>query len=214
MKLYFTPGACSLAVHIALVMVGRPYEIERVDYATRRTSSGRDFWQINPKGYVPALEGEDGKVFTEIPVILQYLDARSPNAALLPADFERRMRAFEWLHFLATEVHKSFSPLFRPNTPVSFLKSGREHLNRRLSIVESALETEPYLLGAEFSVVDGYLHTICRWLPDQQMDIVRWPALKKHFDRVSTLRVVKVALSNEMSHSKDYDQPGAVGCAR
>ena len=134
MKLYHMPGACSFTVHIALIQTGLPFEIEPVDYASRRTASGQDFWKINPKGYVPALALEDGRVYTEIPVILQYLDARAPKAGLLPKDWELRLRAFEWLHFLATEVHKSFSPLFRPDTPEVFLKVGRRHLKKRLGI--------------------------------------------------------------------------------
>lgn len=206
MKLYFMPGACSLAVHIALIMTGRRFTIEVVDYETRRTLDGRDFWEINPKGYVPALEVNDGRIFTEIPVILQYLDACAPKAKLLPKDFEQRLRAFEWLHFLATEVHKSFSPLFRRNTPSSFLSVGRSHLKRRLAMVESALQDNSYLLGAEFSTVDGYLYTLCRWLPDQEIDIAQWPKLKEHFDRIDILPAVKAAHFNEALLSNESDQ--------
>lgn len=206
MKLYYMPGACSLTVHIALVMAGRPFEIEPVDYTTRKTPTGQDFWKINPKGYVPALQLPDGRVFTEIPVILQYLDAHIPGAAILPTQFDRRLRAFEWLHFLATEVHKSFSPLFRPNTPKSFQRVGRDHLSGRLKIVEAALQTDPYLSGAEISIVDGYLYTLCRWLPDQEIDIGQWPRLKEHFDDVGALSPVRVAIANETAHSVEHGQ--------
>lgn len=210
MKLYFMPGACSLAVHVALVLTDRPFEIESVDYATRRTSGDQDFWEINPKGYVPALELEDGRIFTEIPVILHYLDSIEPQTNLLPASFEERLQALEWLHFLATEVHKSFSPLFRRETPVSFLNAGRLHLRKRLTMVEKTLRPSCFLLGAEFSVVDAYLYTLCRWLPEQDIDIGQWPMLSENFQRVDAMGAVKKALANEAWSTANNAQIGGI----
>lgn len=197
MKLYSMPGACSLAVQIALIASGRAFEFVMVDYHTRQTFDGRDFRAINPKGYVPALELADGRVLTEVPVILQYLNDQTPTAELLPSDGLERWRALEWLNFLATEIHKSFSPLFRPNTPGCFRTSGRSHLSHRLNIVETSLNTGLYLLGAAPSAADFYLYTLCRWLPDQAIDIGKWPRLKEHFRNTGALEAVQEALASE-----------------
>lgn len=140
MKLYFMPGACSLAPHIALREASLPFSLIEVDYRTRRTKGGGDYNAINFKGYVPALELETGDILTEVPVILQYVDGRVPEAGLLPASGIHRLRSLEWLNFIATEIHKSFSPLFRPTTPDSFFLPGRQHLRRRLAIVEDHCE--------------------------------------------------------------------------
>ena len=164
MKLYFIPGACSLAPHIALCEAGLPYSLVEVDYRTRLTASGCDFFEINPKGYVPALVLENGKLLTEVPVILQFVDVQAPDAGLLPTPGMRRWRALEWLNFIATELHKSFSPLFRPTTPEVFLKPGRDHLSRRLSVIEDHLRAHRYLMGRDFSLTDVYLFAVCRWM--------------------------------------------------
>ncbi|WP_294612637.1 glutathione transferase GstA [Roseovarius sp.] len=197
MKLYFMPGACSLAPHIALREASLPFSLIEVDYRTRRTKGGGDYNAINFKGYVPALELETGDILTEVPVILQYVDGRVPEAGLLPASGIHRLRSLEWLNFIATEIHKSFSPLFRPTTPDSFFLPGRQHLRRRLAIVEDHLRGQAYLSGAGFSLPDIYLFVVCRWLSDQDMDVEEWPALQRHSDAISMRAAVRQALAEE-----------------
>ncbi|MDN3556802.1 glutathione transferase GstA [Halomonas maura] len=197
MKLYYMPGACSLAPHIALREAGQPFSLVEVDYQTRRTAADQDYLEINPKGYVPALVLEDGELLTEVPVILQFVDGQAPDAGLLPASGMPRLRALEWLNFTATEIHKSFSPLFRPTTPTAFLKPGREHLSRRLAVIEHHLNEHRYLLGSDFSLADAYLFTVCRWLGDQDLSVANWPALQRHFDDIRSRPAVRDALARE-----------------
>ncbi len=197
MKLYFMPGACSLAPHITLREAGMHFDLIEVDYQSRQTTSGQDFYGINPKGYVPALVLDDGVLLTEVPVILQYIDAQCPEARLLPSAGAGRLQALEWLNYVATEIHKSFSPLFRPTTPKAFLKPGRDHLVRRLEVVETSLQANRYLGGEAFSLSDIYLFTTCRWLADQQLTLDRWPALGRHFGDVASRKSVQAALARE-----------------
>ncbi len=197
MKLYFMPGACSLAVHIALREAGLPITLVEVDYGTRKTAGDDNYFDINPKGYVPALEMDDGELLTEVPVILQLVDALAQGAKLLPASGMARLRALEWLNFTATEIHKSFSPLFRPTTPHAFLKPGRDHLRRRLDMVDRHLQQHTYLTGDEFSLADVYLFAVLRWLEDQDQSIATWPALQRHFDKILNRPTVRAALARE-----------------
>lgn len=197
MKLYFMPGACSLAPHIALREAGLHFDLIEVDYQTRQTKNGGTFLGINPKGYVPALELENGEILTEVPVILQYVDQLVPTANLLPPSGIGRLRSLEWLNFIATEIHKSFSPLFRPATPEAFITPGRQHLSLRLSVVDNHLQRQRYLMESGFSMPDAYLFTVCRWLADQDLSIADWPAVQRHFDEVLTRRAVRDALTRE-----------------
>jgi glutathione S-transferase len=197
MILYFMPGACSLAPHIALREAGVGFRLVKVDYTSRRTAQGRDFRQINPKGNVPALELDNGQHLTEVPVILQYIDRIRPEARLLPETGLERLRALEWLNYIATEVHKSFSPLFRPTTPEAFLSPGRAHLSLRLNVIERHLQQFRYLTGPTFSLTDVYLFTVCRWLDDQKLSIASWPALMRHSEDVGARQSVRDALEHE-----------------
>lgn len=198
MILYYMPGACSLAVHIALREAGLPFQLAEVGYENRQLLRGGDFRHVSRKAYVPALTLDDGSLLTEVQVILQYVDALVPDAHLLPvAGGMERYRAFEWLNFVATEIHKSFSPLFRPSTPRSFLKPGRDHLVRRLDIVERQLEGAPFLSGDRYCAADAYLFTCCRWLDDQDLDIGAWPMLTRHFQSVTRRPAVQAALAAE-----------------
>jgi glutathione S-transferase len=198
MILYYMPGACSLAVHIALRESGLPFELAEVGYESRQLLRGGDFRHISRKAYVPALGLDDQSLLTEVSVILHYIDALAPDADLLPAaGGTQRYRALEWLNFVATEIHKSFSPLFRPSTPQAFLKPGRDHLVRRLDILEQHLAGAPYLNGDRYCSVDAYLFTCCRWLDDQDLDITAWPMLARHFEAVGLRPAVQAALAAE-----------------
>ena len=158
---------------------------------------GCDYRAINPKGSVPALRLADGEVLTEVPVILQFVADEARDAGLLPASGLRRLRALEWLNFIASEIHKSFSPLFRPTTPESFLQPGKAHLSGRLGFVERHLTRHTYLMGDDFSLPDVYLFTVCRWLADQDMSIADWPALQRHSERIRRRPPVRKALDRE-----------------
>ncbi|MFV2051340.1 glutathione transferase GstA [Aliiroseovarius sp. YM-037] len=205
MKLYYMPGACSLAPHIALREADLPFGLVKVDYHSRRTEHDRDYREVNPKGYVPALVLDDGQLLTEVSVILQYVDALAPDAALLPASGMKRFRALEWLNYIGTEIHKSFSPLFRPTTPDVFLKPGREQLKRRLAVVESHLHQHDYLMGSDFSLADIYLFTVCRWLGDQELSLTDWPALLRHSGDIATRHAVREALVSEGLSDTDVE---------
>ena len=156
MKLYYAPGACSLASHIALHETSLAFEIEKVDFATKKTSSGEDFSQINPKGYVPAVRLDDGSVLTEGGAILQYIADQQPDSGLAPkAGTMERYRLQEWLTFIGTELHKTFSPLFNKSAAEEVRTNARNLLAKRLGYVETQLANKPYLMGDKFSLADA-----------------------------------------------------------
>jgi glutathione S-transferase len=200
MKLYYSPGACSLSPHIALRESGLPFQLERVDLRARKTQSGADFNSISPNGYVPALELDDGEVLTEGSAIVQYIADQRPEAELAPpAGAFERYRLQEWLNFIATELHKSFSPLFRPTTPDEVKQAQRETIARRFDYISKHLEGSSYLMGETFTVADAYLFTILRWTKGVQMDLGRWPTLKTYWERVGSRPAVRAALEAERS---------------
>lgn len=197
MKLYYSPGACSLSPHIVLRETGQPFELERVDLKAGRTASGADFRRINPKGYVPALELDDGALLTEGPAIVQFLADRAPGMALAPAPgtFER-VRLQEWLNFVSTELHKSFSPLFRPG-PDDAKAATRERIAAWFDWLEPQLTARPYLLGEHYSVADVYLFVVAGWSPHVAIPLERWPGLTAFRDRVGARPAVRAALQAE-----------------
>jgi glutathione S-transferase len=203
MKLYLVPGACSLSPHIVLRELGLPFELARVDPKTGKTSSGEDYKAVSPLGYVPALRLDDGQVLTEGVAIVQYLADRKPEAGLAPAagTFER-YRLAEWLNFIATELHKGFSPLFNPSLPEPMRAATVERLAGRLAHVDRRLDSRPYLLGDAFTVADAYLFTIATWLPHAKLDLARWPHLAAHHERVKGRPAVKEALRVEAEMRK------------
>lgn len=198
MKLYYIPGACSLAVHVALREVGATPELVEVDPATRRTRDGRDFREIHPKGYVPALELDDGQILTEGAVVLQYVADRHPDSGLAPAygTFER-YRLMEMLHFLATEVHKAFGPLWMPDPPDALRKMALEAIENRFTFLDRHLETRPWLMGERFSAPDCYLGTLLRWTRHFDIDLGRWPHLAGYLERFEQRPSVQAALAAE-----------------
>lgn len=187
MKLFFTPGACSMAVHIALREAGIAFELEKVDLASKRTETGTDFLSVNPKGYVPALQLDDGEVLTEDQVILQYVADRNPDAGLAPpAGSMERYRLQEWLAFVATEVHKGFSPLWNPAAPDITRQQAISQLSRRFEFLAGRLKEHPWLMGKRYSVADAYLFTILSWADYHRIDLSPWPALMEYAARIAS----------------------------
>lgn len=198
MKLYYAPGACSLASHIALQESGLPYETEKVDLRDKKTASGADFMAINPKGYVPALRLDGGETLTEGAVLLAYIGELAPSARLImPAGTMGNLRVREWLTFISTEVHKNFSPLFRTTTPEATREVQLEALRRRFGYVSDALTGHSYLTGEQFTVADAYLFTVLRWTVPLKIDLGPWPQLQTYMARVAARPAVKSALAAE-----------------
>lgn len=199
MKLYYKPGACSLASHIALREAGFNPEIEAVDLPTHKTASGVDFYTINPKGYVPALITDEGELLTEGVAIMQYLADLKPEAKLLPPPATlARARVQEALNFVATEVHKGFSPFFNPTTHPETKAAVPANVGRRFDALEAQLaDGRDYLLGADFTVADGYLFTVLGWSPYIGLDLVKWPNLSAYRARIAARPGVQAALKAE-----------------
>ena len=197
MKLYYSPGACSLSPHIALAEAGLAYNVEKVDLKTKKTESGADFLAINAAGYVPALVLDNGEVLTEGPAIVQYIADLAPTKKLAPpaGSFER-VRLQEVLNFISTELHKSFSPLFNPATPEDWKTVVRGLIGRRLDVVEQKLAGRDYLLG-EFSVADGYLFTVLGWGRMVGVDVAARPLLAAYLARVMARPAVQQAMKEE-----------------
>jgi glutathione S-transferase len=198
MKLYYSPGACSLSPHIVLREAGLPFELERVDLATKKTASGGDFLAVNPKGYVPALALDDGSMLTEGPAIVQYLADLRPQSGLAPAAGEaERYHLQEWLNFISSELHKGFGLLFRRNWPEAARQAIEEWVSRRLDYLVDALGERPYLMGQRFTVADAYLFTVLNWHRALKFELSRWPALLAYQQRVAARPAVQAALQAE-----------------
>ena len=197
MKLYYAPGACSMAAHITLHESGLPFTAVRVDLRAHTLSDGTDYYSINPKGYVPLLELDDGSRLTEVAVILQYVADREPGR-LAPAfgSFER-YQLMEWLNFIATEVHKGLGPLWKPTTPDAYKAIALDAVGKRLDFIVASLGDKPYLTGDRFTIADAYLFTIVNWHRFLKFDISRWPALERFQARVAARPRVQAALAAE-----------------
>jgi glutathione S-transferase len=194
MKLYYSPGACSLHPHITINELGLPVELVRVDLRAHKTETGADYYAINPKGYVPTLELDDGTLLTEGAVIDQYIADRKPEAKMIPpAGTMERYRVQEWLNFVASEIHKTFSPMFGGSDEVK--QQGRAKLARRFDVTARALEEHPYLVGDTFTVADAYLFNMLTWTSFTGIDLARWPALQAFFARVQQRPAVQAALA-------------------
>lgn len=198
MKLYYTPGACSLASHIVLEELGLPYTAVAVDLQTKKAKDGRDFNTINPKGYVPALELDAGGVLSEGLAILSYLADRKPAAGLAPAAGTlERYRLLEWLAYIGTEVHKGFGPLFNPATSPEAKEAAKKQLGRRLGYADQALAKQDYLVGGSFTIADAYLWTVLSWKDWVGLDLSPWPNLVKYFERIAARPSVQAARAAE-----------------
>lgn len=198
MKLYYAPGACSLSPHIVLREAGVPVELARVDLATKKLESGDDFGTVNEKGYVPALVLDNGEVLTEGPAIIQYIADQKPQSGLAPkAGTLERYRLQEWLNFIATEIHKSFSPLFNKAASDDWKQAATANLSKRFDYLSRRLAGKNYLLGEKFSVADAYLFTVLNWTGFVGIDLSRWPVLKAYHARVAARPRVQEALQAE-----------------
>jgi glutathione S-transferase len=204
MKLYILPGACSLAANIALREAGIKFELVKVSRHTKRTEDGTDFEAINPKGYVPALRLDSGEVLTENVAVLQYIADRNPEAKLAPpAGTIERYRLQEWLSFINSEIHKTFSPLFAPNASEDTKEYSRANLTKRLAWLDGAFGSKTFLMGEQFTVADCYLFTVLSWGGYVGIDIGQWPALKRFQERVGSRPHVIEALQSEGLLKKD-----------
>lgn len=198
MKLYYVPGACSLAAHIVLNEGGFSFEKEKVDLATRKTEAGLDFTAINPKGYVPALKLADGQVLTEVAALVQYLADCVPEKQLAPAAGSmERYRLQEWLNFISTELHKNFGVLFNPKAPEEWKAGVKDVLARRFEHVSTRLDGKRYLMGDAFSVADAYLFTVLGWGQWVAVDLTPWPVLTGYLARVADRAAVQATLRAE-----------------
>lgn len=199
MKLYFSPGACSLSPHIVLREAGMNFELERVDLQAKKLkASGADFLAVNPKGQVPVLQLDTGEILTEGPAIVQYIADQNPKSGLAPANGTlARYHLQEWLNFVTSDLHKVFAPLFRPNTPEEFVKITKENLANKFSFLEKHLGSRQYIMGDSFSVADAYCFTVTGWTKYKEIDLGRWPALKAYMDRVAARPKVQEAMKTE-----------------
>lgn len=200
MKLYYAPGACSLSPHIVAREAGLPLQLVKVDTRTHRIEDGRDFYAINPHGYVPVLEMDDGALLREGSAIVQFLADRVPQARLIPtAGTIDRVRVQEWLNFIATEFHKPFIWLLRGVAPEVVLSAQREKIRRVLLELDQHLSARTYAMGEQFTVVDAYAFTITRWcnLEKVKGDLARYANLRAFLARVADRPAVQDALKAE-----------------
>jgi glutathione S-transferase len=198
MKLYYSPRACSLSPHIVLRELGLPFQLERVDLKAKKTESGADFAEINPKGYVPVLELDDGRRLTEGPAVIQYLGDLKPDSRLVPpATAFERYQLQEWLNFIGTELHKRFSVFFNPNASEEWKETTRADISRRLAWVDSTLGTKTYLMGDVFTAADAYLYTVLRWAQPNRIELEPWPKLAAYYGAIDKRPRVREALKAE-----------------
>jgi len=198
MQLYYSPGACSLASHITLREAGLPVELRKADTKTKKLEDGSDYFAVNSKGAVPALRLDDGQVLTEGPAILQYLADQKPESKLAPkAGTLERYRLLEWLNFITSEVHKSFSPLFNPTADAAVKQYTTQNLEKKFDWIDKQLTGKQYLIGDQFTIADAYLFVVANWSNFVGIDLGRWPALKAFQDRVAARPKVQEALAAE-----------------
>jgi glutathione S-transferase len=198
MDLYFSPLACSLASRITVYEAGAEANFHRVDTKAGRTADGADYRAINPKGYVPALELENGAVLTEGPAIVQYIADQASGKQLLPAAGSAdHYKMLEWLNYIGTELHKNFGPLFNPATSEDAKAAARTLLGKRFGYVAEMLEGRDYLVGERFSVADAYLFTVANWAKVVRLDLSPWPQLEAFQERIAARPAVQQAMRDE-----------------
>jgi glutathione S-transferase len=197
MKLYYSPGACSLSVRITLLESGLPFEAVLASTKTHQLEDGTDYYTINPKGYVPLLELDNGERLTEVAAIQQYVADQVPAKRLAPANGTMpRYRLQEWLTFIGTELHKAYGPLFNPNTPDDLKSAAKSRINGRLAYVNDQLAGKSYLLG-DYSVADNYLFVVLNWSGRVGLDLSAFPNITAYMARMSARPTVQAALKAE-----------------
>lgn len=200
MKLYYAPGACSLAPHIALREADRRFDLERVDLKSHRTASGGDYTLVTPKGYVPALQldGPGSPILTEVAVILQYIGDLAPEAHLVPAPGTfARLHQQEWLNFISSEIHKQFGPLMHAKTPRVVESHQRAKIGERFLYLQDVLDDRAFLMGESFTVADAYLFTMMQWCQGHGIDLQLYPNLDEYESRIANRPAVQAALAAE-----------------
>ncbi len=198
MKLYYSPGACSLSPHIALLEAGLPYDLVKVDVRAKKLENGDDYLAVNPKGQVPALRLDSGEVVTEGPVIVQMIADKVADKHLAPTrDSAERYKLLEWLNFITTELHKNFSPLFNPAIPDDVKKFFADRIMGKFKYIESQLADRDYLMGKHFTVADGYLYTMMRWADGHKLDLSALTNLMATTARIAARPKVQEALAKE-----------------
>ena len=198
MKLFYAAGACSLSPHIALLEAGLPFSLHKVDLKVKQVESGEDFYAVNGKGYVPALQLDSGQVLTEGPAIVQYIADQKPGAGLAPAvGSPERYKLQEWLNFVSTELHKGMGSMFNQAQTPEWKEAVKTTLGKRLDWLSKQLEGKPYLMGEKFSVADAYLFTILNWAGMVKFDLAKWPVLQEYLARVAQRPKVMEALKAE-----------------
>ena len=199
MKLYYSPGACSLSPHIVIREAGLEAELVRVDLKSKKTKAGDDFTAVNPKGQVPTLVLDDGQVFTEGPAIVQYLADQKPGSGLAPANGTiERYRLQEWLNFITSEMHKGFSPLFNEAVPAEYKTMAKDALANRFAYLDAHLAKKgPFLTGSQFTVADAYLFVVCGWTKYVGIDLAPWPNVAAYVGKIGARPKVVEALKAE-----------------
>ena len=198
MKLYYSPGACSLSPHIVAREAGIAIELEKVDLGAHKTEKGQDFMAVNPKGYVPALQLDDGSVLTEGPAIVQYLADQKPATRLAPAAGSiDRYRVQEWLAFIGTELHKNFGPLFNRVSSDDVKQAAKTNIAKRLAYINEQLGKRSYLVGDGFTVADAYAFTIINWTNFVGIDLKAYPNVAAYSARIAARPKVQEALRAE-----------------
>lgn len=198
MKLFYKPGACSLASHITLRESGKDFTLDGVDLMKKRLENGDDFFAVNPKGQVPALLLDDGTLLTEGVAIMQYLADSVPDRQLLaPTSSLSRYKTIEWLNYIATELHKGFTPLFRPDTPEDFKPTVRALLEKKMQYVNDSLKDNQWICGPRFSIADAYLFTVLRWAYAAKLNMAGLSNIDAYMARMAERPAVAAALKAE-----------------
>ncbi|MGB6306294.1 MAG: glutathione transferase GstA [Steroidobacteraceae bacterium] len=198
MKLYYSKGTCSLSPHIVLLEAGLPFTLEKVEFATKKTAGGIDYFTINSKGAVPALQLDDGKVLTEGSAIVQYLADLRPESGLAPrAGTFERYQLMEILNYIASDVHKGFSPLFNPKISADWKASALANLEKKFTWLSAFLTGKNYLMGSAFGVADAYLFTVLGWSAHLGIDLGKWPTLSAYQARIAQRPKVQQALKEQ-----------------